>query len=96
MPGARGDLANKPARRQRSSAASAGNDERTPASNAEREALLAHLEQALAGIGFLSRQNPGHILADVRALFARAGLTRRDVKIWRGVARQMLWSVRRD
>ena len=87
--------AKKPARRQRSSAASSGNDERAPASNAEREALLAHLEQALAGIGFLSRQNPAHILADVRALFSRAGLTRRDVQIWRGVARQMLWAARR-
>lgn len=70
-------------------------DEHAPATSAEREALLAHLEQALARIGFLSRQNPGHILADVRALFARAGLTRRDVRIWRGIARQVLWAASR-
>jgi len=87
--------ADVPSRRRRSVAASTPADERAPASNAEREALLAHLEQALDGIGFLSRQNPGHILADMRALFARAGLTRRDVKIWRGIARQMLWAARR-
>jgi tRNA/rRNA methyltransferase len=65
-----------------------------PASSAEREALVAHLSEALDAIGFLSRQNPQHILADVRGLFARAGLTRRDVQIWRGIARQMLWAAR--
>jgi len=69
--------------------------DRAPASSAEREALLAHLEEALGAVGFLSRQNPAHILADLRALFARAGLTQRDVKIWRGIARQMLWAAGR-
>ena len=64
------------------------------ASSGEREALLAHLTQALDTIGFLSRQNPEHIVADLRGLFARAGLTRRDVRIWRGIARQMLWAAR--
>jgi tRNA/rRNA methyltransferase len=81
--------------RRRGRTTSDVDDERRPASNAEREELLAHFEQALGGVGFLSRQNPGHILADVRALFARAGLTRRDVKIWRGIARQVLWAARR-
>ena len=66
-----------------------------PQSSGEREALLEHLTQALDAIGFLSRQNPEHIVADLRGLFARAGLTRRDVKIWRGIARQMLWAARR-
>ncbi|HEY8514867.1 MAG TPA: RNA methyltransferase [Candidatus Binatia bacterium] len=73
----------------------AADDECAPATSAEREALLAHLEQALGAVGFLSRQNPGHILADVRSLLARAGLTRRDVRIWRGIARQMLWAASR-
>lgn len=74
-------------------AAHAGSD--GPASSSEREALVAHLADALDAVGFLSRQNPQHILADVRALFARAGVTRRDVQIWRGVARQVLWAARR-
>ena len=73
----------------------AARDERGPASSAEREALLDHLAQALEAVGFLSRQNPEHIVADLRGLFSRAGLTRRDVKIWRGIARQMLWAARR-
>ena len=68
--------------------------ENAAASSAEREALLEHLTRALDAVGFLSRQNPAHIVADVRGLFARAGLTRRDVKIWRGIARQMLWAAR--
>lgn len=70
----------------------AGDD--AAASSGEREALLAHLAQALDAVGFLSRQNPQHIVADLRGLFARAGLTRRDVRIWRGIARQMLWAAR--
>jgi len=69
--------------------------ERAPATSDQREALLAHFEEALAAVGFLSRENPAHILADLRGLFARAGLTRRDVKIWRGIARQMTWAARR-
>ena len=76
----------------RGAAARAGDD--AAASSGEREALLEHLTQALDAIGFLSRQNPEHIVADLRGLFARAGLTRRDVKIWRGIARQMLWAAR--
>ena len=54
--------------------------------------MLRHLASALDGIGFLSRQNPAHILRDLRSLFGRAGLTTRDVGIWRGIARQMLWA----
>jgi len=81
--------------RRRTVRAAERHDERAPATSAEREALVAHLAEALDAIGFLSRQNPEHILADVRALFARSGLTRRDVKIWRGIARQALWAARR-
>lgn len=79
-------------RRARATGGPGRDDERAPATSGEREALLEHLAEALAAIGFLSRQNPEHILADVRSLFARAGLTRRDVKIWRGIARQVLWA----
>lgn len=77
----------------RAASARAGDD--AAASSGEREALLQHLTQALDAVGFLSRQNPEHIVADLRGLFARAGLTRRDVRIWRGIARQMLWAAGR-
>jgi tRNA/rRNA methyltransferase len=69
--------------------------EQAPAPGAEREALFAHLEESLAAIGFLSADNPAHIMRDLRSLFARAGLTRRDVKVWRGIARQIAWAAGR-
>jgi len=69
-----------------------GGSEGELASSREREALIAHLAEALGRIGFLSTQNPEHILHDVRSLFARAALTSRDVRVWRGIARQVLWA----
>ena len=72
--------------------ARAGREGPRPATSEEREEMLRHLASALDGIGFLSRQNPAHILRDLRSLFGRAGLTTRDVGIWRGIARQMLWA----
>jgi TrmH family RNA methyltransferase len=66
-----------------------------PATASEREEMLAHLARALGAIGFLPAQNPEHILRDVRSLFARAGTTARDVRVWRGVARQVLWAAAR-
>ncbi len=63
-----------------------------PASGAAREGLFAHLEEALRAVGFLSPENPKHIMRDLRALFGRAGLTKRDVKVWRGIARQISWA----
>ena len=70
----------------------AGGGEGELASSREREELIAHLAEALGRIGFLSTQNPEHILHDVRSLFARAALTSRDVRVWRGIARQILWA----
>lgn len=69
-------------------------DENRAATQAEREAMIGHLAGALARIGFLTPANP-HVLRDVRALFARSGLTLRDVRIWRGIARQMGWAAGR-
>ncbi len=66
-----------------------------PATGSEREGLFGHLESSLRAIGFLSAQNPAHIMRDVRALFGRGGLTRRDVRVWRGVARQMAWAAKK-
>ncbi|HET6898491.1 MAG TPA: RNA methyltransferase, partial [Vicinamibacteria bacterium] len=50
------------------------------------------LRAALLGIGYLSRDNPENILAEWRALFARAGLSPREVSLLRGLARQVLWA----
>lgn len=69
-------------------------EEGRAASQAEREAMIEHLAGALAGIGFLTPANP-HVLRDIRSLFARSGLTRRDARVWRGIARQMAWAAGR-
>jgi len=66
-----------------------------PASGREREDLFAHFAEALTEIGFLDRENPTHILRSLRGFFGRAGLTVREVRIWRGISRQILWAANR-
>jgi TrmH family RNA methyltransferase len=58
----------------------------------ESEAALADLREALLAIGFLNPQNPDRVLAELRRLAARAGLTRREVVVIRGLARQIKWA----
>jgi TrmH family RNA methyltransferase len=74
-------------------AGGAGAEER--ATVGEVESGLDDLRQALLGIGYLSRDNPEPILSEWRALFARAGMTPREVTLLRGVARQVLWAAGR-
>lgn len=66
-----------------------------PASGQEREDLFAHFSEALTDIGFLDRENPTHMLRALRGFFGRAGLTVREVRIWRGISRQVLWAASR-
>jgi TrmH family RNA methyltransferase len=58
----------------------------------EQEEALASLRRGLLGIGYLNAQNPGPILSEVRQLLARAGPTRREVRLLRGIARQIQWA----
>lgn len=66
-------------------------DTREQADAEQVEAMFAHLEAALARIGFLSEDNPAHLMATLRALLARAGLDPREVRVLRGIARQVDW-----
>jgi tRNA (cytidine32/uridine32-2'-O)-methyltransferase len=61
----------------------------------ELEAVLRELQEGLVGIGYLNRDNPGAILAELRLLFARAGPTPREASLLRGVARQIRWAAGR-
>jgi len=61
----------------------------------ELEAVLRELEEGLVGIGYLNRDNPGAILAELRLLFARAGPTPREASLLRGLARQIRWAAGR-
>jgi len=55
------------------------------ATQAQVEALYAHLERALAGIGFLDPRRPKKLMPRLRRLFARARLETEEVAILRGI-----------
>jgi TrmH family RNA methyltransferase len=56
------------------------------------EGLMNHLNESLMTIGFLDPQSPQRILRQLRRLFGRAGVTASEVKILRGICRQMEWA----
>jgi TrmH family RNA methyltransferase len=60
----------------------------------ELEGALQDLRAALLDIGFLNPDNPDAILAELRALAARAGPTPREASLLRGLARQVSWAGR--
>jgi tRNA/rRNA methyltransferase len=53
--------------------------------------MLMGLEDALLRIGFLSEDNPAHVMMSIRSLIARSGLDERELRILRGIVRQMTW-----
>ncbi len=67
-----------------------------PATEGAVDGLMGHLELALADIGFTEPDNPERILRKLRRLFGRAGITDNEVRILRGVCRQMRWAARSD
>jgi tRNA/rRNA methyltransferase len=60
----------------------------------ELEGALQDLRAALLDVGFLNPANPEAILAELRALAARAAPTPREVTLLRGLARQIGWAAR--
>lgn len=56
------------------------------------DGLMSHLNESLHTIGFLDPQSPQRILRQLRRLFGRAGITANEVKILRGICRQMEWA----
>lgn len=65
---------------------------RAPAPVGELEAALADLREGLLAIGYLKPGNPDAILAELRALLARAQPDAREITLLRGVARQVRWA----
>jgi len=59
----------------------------------EREEMYRHLQSILMEIGFLNPQNPEYFMTHIRSLLARTGLLSRDVKILRGICRQISWAI---
>jgi tRNA/rRNA methyltransferase len=56
-----------------------------PAGHEEVEGLLAELEKTLVAIGFLDPAHPKRLMPRLRRFYARAGLEKEEVAIWRGI-----------
>lgn len=65
------------------------------ASSAELEGMYGHLREVLTRIGFINKQNPEYWMLHVRRLFSRVQLHAREVKIVRGICRQIDWATGR-
>lgn len=59
------------------------------ASRGELEKMYAHLEGLLLKINFINAPHPAHAMVGVRRFFSRVRLTAKDVKIVRGICRQV-------
>jgi tRNA/rRNA methyltransferase len=57
----------------------------------ETEGMYGQIKALLADIGFLNPENPDYWMMHLRRLFNRAGLLSREVKIIRGICRQLEW-----
>jgi tRNA/rRNA methyltransferase len=62
-----------------------------PASLKELAGLKAHLQEALVAMGAIPHDNPEHFFRPFKATLERAGVTSREARAWRGLARQALW-----
>ncbi|MFP4477102.1 MAG: RNA methyltransferase [Desulfatibacillaceae bacterium] len=61
------------------------------ATRQELDGMYEQLSDVLTRIGFINHQNPEHWMDNVRRFLSRLPLTAREVKIVRGVCRQMDW-----
>jgi tRNA/rRNA methyltransferase len=63
------------------------------ATSAETEGMYDQIKTLLAKIGFLNLQNPEYWMWHIRRFFSRTKLLAKDVKIIRGICRQLDWSL---
>jgi len=70
--------------------------EATPklALSSELEGMYGQIKTLLADIGFLNPENPDYWIMHLRRFFTRAGILSREVKIVRGICRQLQWYAR--
>lgn len=59
------------------------------ASNDNLERMFQHMRDSLTRVGFLDPQNPDHILRTFRRILGRSGLNEREVRIMRGLFKQI-------
>ena len=61
------------------------------ATSGETEEMYAQVKQLLTKIGFLNPQNPEYWMLHIRRFLSRTTLLAREVKIIRGICRQLDW-----
>ncbi len=61
----------------------------TLATSAEKEGMYDHIREILMKMNYIYPENPDYAMTSIRNLFSRLNLTARDVKIIRGVCRQI-------
>lgn len=61
------------------------------ATRVELEAMYAQLKETFVHINFINAENPDYWMQHVRRFFSRAGVRARDVKMIRGICRQIEW-----
>jgi tRNA/rRNA methyltransferase len=59
----------------------------------ELEGMYDHLKGTLTRIGFVNPENPEYWMMSFRRFFSRIGLRAREVKLIRGICRQLDWYV---
>ncbi len=64
------------------------------ASSVETEGMYSQVKDVLVDVGFLNPQNPEYFMTHIRRLLSRTHLFSRDVKIIRGICRQVAWAVK--
>jgi len=71
-------------------------EEFTPrmASSEEIEGMYAQMKTVLMKTGFLNPENPDHWMMHIRRFLGRTRLFSKEVKIIRGICRQLDWSMR--
>ncbi len=61
------------------------------ASSRDQENMFKHLEQVLIELGFIQERDPRRMMILIRQMLHRACLSERDVRIIRGILRQIKW-----
>ena len=65
------------------------------ASRRELDGMYEHLKETFIKINFINPDNPDYWMQNIRRFFSRVGLRARDVKIIRGICRQIDWYTQR-
>ena len=65
------------------------------ATRRELDGMYEHLKATFVKINFINPDNPDYWMHNIRRFFSRVGLRARDVKVIRGICRQIDWYTRK-